>query len=89
MNGITKLSGSPIDCQKNAREAFEAINEFSYAELQKQASELRDESHPNIITYSRKVFIPLTYLCRDVCHYCTCSKAPRKGRRAYLAKTEL
>ena len=35
------------------------------------AARLRDEVHGNLITYSKKVFIPLTYLCRDVCHYCT------------------
>ena len=32
---------------------------------------LRDRGHRNVVTYSRKVFIPLTKLCRDVCHYCT------------------
>ena len=34
------------------------------------ASSLRDSGHRNLISYSRKVFIPLTQLCRDVCHYC-------------------
>ncbi|HUV48617.1 MAG TPA: 7,8-didemethyl-8-hydroxy-5-deazariboflavin synthase, partial [Actinomycetes bacterium] len=32
---------------------------------------LADAGHPGVITYSRKVFIPLTRLCRDRCHYCT------------------
>ncbi len=36
------------------------------------------------VTYSRKVFIPLTQLCRDVCHYCTFAKAPRRLESAYL-----
>jgi FO synthase len=36
------------------------------------------------VTYSRKVFIPLTQLCRDVCHYCTFAKAPRRLPGAYL-----
>ena len=31
-----------------------------------------------------KVFIPLTKLCRDVCHYCTFARPPRRGERAYL-----
>jgi FO synthase len=34
------------------------------------------------VTYSRKVFIPLTQLCRDVCHYCTFAQAPRAHRSA-------
>ena len=41
------------------------------------------------ITYSPKVFIPLTKLCRDVCHYCTFARPPRRGERAYLAPDEV
>ena len=42
-----------------------------------------------IFSYSRKVFIPLTHLCRDVCHYCTFAERPRAGRLAYLAADEV
>jgi FO synthase len=38
------------------------------------AAIVRDMGHPAIVTYSRKVFIPLTNLCRDVCSYCTFAK---------------
>ena len=41
------------------------------------------------VTYSRKVFIPLTQLCRDVCHYCTFAKAPRHLKGAYLTAEEV
>jgi FO synthase len=41
------------------------------------------------VSYSRKVFIPLTYLCRDVCHYCTFAKRPRAGHPAYLSSDEV
>jgi FO synthase len=41
------------------------------------------------VTYSRKVFIPLTQLCRDVCHYCTFAKAPRRLEGAYLSAEEV
>ena len=54
------------------------------AALAQEAATLRDRGHRNVITYSRKVFIPLTRLCRDVCHYCAFAHAPRKGERAYL-----
>jgi FO synthase len=40
-------------------------------ELVAAAGRLRDEHHGNRITYSPKVFIPLTMLCRDRCGYCT------------------
>ncbi len=48
------------------------------------AAELRDAGHGKVITYSRKVFIPVTQLCRDVCHYCTFAKTPRKVTAPYL-----
>jgi FO synthase len=41
------------------------------------------------VTYSRKVFIPLTQLCRDVCHYCTFAQAPRRLKSAYLTADEV
>src|SRR4051812_36753064 len=41
------------------------------------AGELRDRGRGRTVTYSRKVFIPLTNLCRDKCGYCTFVKAPR------------
>src|SRR3954451_23500377 len=42
-----------------------------------------------LVTYSPKVFIPLTKLCRDVCHYCTFAKPPRRGERAYMTIDEM
>ncbi len=53
------------------------------------AAALRDTGHGAVVSYSRKVFIPLTELCRDVCHYCTYAKTPRRLRRAYLAPEEV
>ena len=38
---------------------------------------------------SPKVFIPLTKLCRDVCHYCTFAHPPRRGERAYMTIDEV
>ncbi|MGH3042830.1 MAG: 7,8-didemethyl-8-hydroxy-5-deazariboflavin synthase CofG, partial [Gaiellaceae bacterium] len=43
----------------------------------------------SLVTYSPKVFIPLTKLCRDVCHYCTFAQPPRRGERAYLSADEV
>jgi FO synthase len=45
------------------------------------AAQLRDIGHGNIISYSRKIFIPLTKLCRDFCHYCTFAKTPAGGKQ--------
>ncbi|MGX1856714.1 bifunctional FO biosynthesis protein CofGH [Dietzia sp. NPDC055340] len=43
---------------------------------------LADEGRPGVVTYSRKVFVPLTRLCRDRCHYCTFVTVPGKLRAA-------
>ena len=53
------------------------------------AAKIRDQGHQNTISYSRKVFIPLTHLCRDVCHYCTFAQVPRKVRAPYLTPEEV
>ncbi len=57
--------------------------------LARVANRLRDEKHGQLITYSRKVFIPLTHLCRDVCHYCTFAKTPKRIEQAYLPIDEV
>ena len=49
------------------------------------AARLRDEGHGNLVSYSRKVFIPLTHLCRDVCHYCTFAQTPKHVASPYLS----
>jgi FO synthase len=54
-------------------------------ELMARAAAKRDPAHGRQVSYSRKVFIPLTKLCRDVCHYCTFAERPRVGRPAYLS----
>ena len=53
------------------------------------ASVLRDQGFRNTVTYSRKVFIPLTHLCRDVCHYCTFAQVPRKVVAPYMSIEEV
>ena len=59
------------------------------SELMARAAEKRDNAFGRNISYSRKVFIPLTKLCRDVCHYCTFAERPRAGHAAYLSADEV
>src|SRR5947209_14347289 len=54
-----------------------------------EARELRSEGHGRLVTYSPKLFIPLTKLCRDVCHYCTFAHPPRRGERAFMTLDEV
>ena len=58
-------------------------------ELCEEARRLREVGHGTLVTYSPKVFVPLTHLCRDVCHYCTFARPPRRGERAYLSLDEV
>ena len=57
--------------------------------LMQVAAEIRNRGHQNCVSYSRKVFIPLTHLCRDVCHYCTFAQVPRKLKAPYLTPEEV
>lgn len=57
--------------------------------LMQEAAQLRDLGFGEHISYSKKVFIPLTQLCRDVCHYCTFAKAPRTLTSPYLSPNEV
>ncbi|WP_307798023.1 bifunctional FO biosynthesis protein CofGH [Actinoplanes flavus] len=50
---------------------------------------LREAGRPGVVTYSRKVFIPLTRLCRDRCHYCTFATVPHKLPAAFLERDEV
>ena len=66
---------------------MEALLETPLDELLAAARERRRGD--GLVTYSPKVFIPLTTLCRDVCGYCTFARPPRRGERAYLTEAEV
>ncbi len=57
--------------------------------MMRVAGHLRDQGHGAIISYSRKVFIPLTKLCRNSCHYCTFARPPRRNEQCYLTRDEV
>ena len=59
------------------------LNSHELDDLMQKAKGVRGDDK-KVITYSKKVFIPLTELCRDVCHYCTFAKAPKKLDAPYL-----
>ena len=78
------LSRFPMDRRLSRGEALGLIDAVDQTSLIAAAALRRDAAHGDALSYSRKVFIPLTQLCRDVCHYCTFARPPRKGERAYL-----
>src|SRR3954452_12955984 len=58
-------------------------------ELSARAREVRDASFARRITYSPKVFIPLTMLCRDRCGYCTFGQPPARLEAPYLTPEQV
>ena len=92
MEGVA-IQGSEIvrAALDGARPSTDEAQQLLHADpalLVSAAATLRDRAHRNVVTYSRKVFIPLTTLCRDVCHYCTFARPPRRGERAYMTVSE-
>jgi FO synthase len=65
------------------------VEELLAATTEELCAEARRLRRGNVVTYSPKVFIPLTKLCRDVCHYCTFARPPRRGERAYMSEDEV
>jgi FO synthase len=66
-----------------------ALVGMRWEELAGEACRLREAGHGRLVTFSPKVFVPLTKLCRDVCHYCTFARPPRRGERAYMSEEEV
>ena len=78
--------------EEERRERIYELAWAAYADPEpamKAASEIRDRAFGPRVTYSRKVFIPLTKLCRDNCGYCTFAHGPRPGENAYLTPEEV
>ena len=73
----------PDENQALALAAFE-----NTGALMEAARAVRDRRTGDVVTYSPKIFIPLTELCRDVCRYCTFAKTPGNVRAPYLAVDE-
>jgi len=78
-----------IDRRLDDDEAAALAGSDDLAGLMRAAAARRDRAHGPVVSYSRKVFVPLTKLCRDRCHYCTFAQAPRTGEPAYLSLDEV
>ena len=70
-------------------DALSLTEEAPLAALLQSAAALRDRVKGSAVSYSRKVFIPLTHLCRDYCGYCTFRADPQAGVPAYMTPDEV
>jgi FO synthase len=73
----------------STEQAPQLLSVENWHDLAPLAAALREQGWGNQVTYSRKVFVPLTQLCRDVCHYCTFAKAPRSLAKPFLSPDDV
>ncbi len=85
MSISTLVRNFPHSRRLTRDEAADLVRTDDIGSLLGAAARRRDAAHGRTLSYSRKVFIPLTQLCRDVCHYCTFAHPPREGEKAYLS----
>lgn len=82
---MSSVLNLPLARRLSREEAHELLDLVEIDELLAAAAKRRDAAHGDVVTYSPKVFIPLTQLCRDVCHYCTFAHAPRADVKPFLS----
>jgi FO synthase len=70
-------------------DALSLMDEGPLEALLMTAAAVRDRFKGRSVSYSKKVFIPLTHLCRDYCGYCTFRSDPQPGMRAYMLPDEV
>jgi FO synthase len=70
-------------------DALSLMNDAPLAALLRAAAAVRDRFKGRSVSYSRKVFIPLTHLCRDYCGYCTFRADPQAGVQPYMTPDEV
>src|ERR1700680_2011122 len=76
-------------CGVTREDALSLMNEAPLPALLDAAAAVRDRFKGRPVSYSRKVFIPLTHLCRDYCGYCTFRADPQPGVQPYMTADEV
>ena len=85
----SRAVGQPAARRRARRRWRWRARERASAPLLEAAATLRDQGFGGVVTYSKKVFIPLTHLCRDICHYCVFASPPRRGEAAYMTREQM
>lgn len=89
LESLARRAGSGVRLEDAEVRELAALAVADPAPALAAAAGLRDDVTGGRITYSKKVFIPLTQLCRDSCGYCTFAHPPRPGQRAYMTIDEV
>src|SRR5215470_6732009 len=85
----TALERGIEGCGLSRADALRLMEEGPIEALLETAAAVRDRVKGRIVSYSRKVFIPLTHLCRDYCGYCAFRSDPVAGRAAFMTPDEV
>jgi FO synthase len=83
------LSGADLSHRETQHPELQHLVDTPLVELMSQARQIRDRHHGSRVTYSPKVFIPLTMLCRDTCGYCTFAQPPARLESPYLTPDQV
>lgn len=85
----SRLAAMVLSGHDLTRKELLGLSTLDTDELVTAARLVRDAGFGSVMTYSRKVFVPVTHLCRDVCHYCTFAKTPRQVASPFMAEEEV
>ena len=72
-----------------SKSLLESTNDQTVKEMCAQACSVRDAGKGCVVSFSPKVFIPLTRLCRDFCNYCVFRQSPRQAESLYMSPEEV
>src|SRR6187549_876278 len=75
--------------RRDGHRAAHELADLPVATLMARARSRRDDAHGTRVTFSPKVFIPLTMLCRDKCGYCTFAQPPARLESPYLTADQV
>ena len=79
----------PVSRPVSREDALSLMSDAPLPALLQAAATVRDRFKGPSVSYSRKVFIPLTHLCRDYCGYCTFRADPQAGVQPYMTPDEV
>jgi FO synthase len=83
------MTPSWLEARPSSEQCYELLTYEDWRALTPLTSALRERGWGTRVSYSRKVFVPLTQLCRDVCHYCTFAKTPSRLAKLYLTPEDV
>lgn len=78
-----------FDLTGDERTLIEALCAEDPVALIRRAGKATQAAHGRLVTYSRKVFLPITHLCRNTCRYCVFAESPQAGALAFMAPDEV